>query len=75
MQEVCYVNCVRNELERHHVRFSPRLVRLMVLLSAQFLEIWDGGTQDRARETLFDATQRKSLQESREQAANGRKMF
>lgn len=49
MQEVCYVNCVRNELERHHVRFSSRLVRLMVLLSALFLEIWDGGTQDRAR--------------------------
>ncbi|AES81889.2 hypothetical protein MTR_7g101810 [Medicago truncatula] len=49
----------------------------MVLLSALFLEIWDGGTQDRARgfQTLFDATQRKSLLESREQAANGRKMF
>jgi hypothetical protein len=30
-------------------QFSSRLVRLMVLLSALFLEIWDGGTQDRAR--------------------------
>lgn len=43
---------LRNELDRetqeqHHVRFSSRLVRLMVLLSALFLEIRDGGTQEK----------------------------
>lgn len=51
MREVYYVNCVTSwterTQERHHVRFSSRLARLMVLLSALFLKIWHGGTQEK----------------------------